>query len=733
MFSFLLRSSWSVLKTLVIAIPILLAVTLMFHERLIDSIYKNVNYSYDHEMPVSVTSYPSGPEVASIIGGAGEGLNCSLPFLADLLFDDGSDEDRHRHLVRQKFRQACVFHDLCYRHGLATYGYSQDDCDRNLQEQAGRLCAYLSETKRKSGRCQLDAKMVLAGVSLGGFDAYHAWDSSTYFEFDPQPLRSQEYSVSRVVDHPFKNLDPKKYANEDQQVILTFDVKRSEVKVACENCGSQTLLSDSGPPDDMSPELAAAGLTKRPEALAGRSLSLNEQRTVWLPPWRDHAAPHLIVDRTGAARFVWTSRLKSGNTVLCLVIADAAQLLTYTLPQTSACSTDARSTLELAEYDLLSGAPQPISTQPGVIVATGLTGQLGTGLQLCQWSSSESPGNGNAKRDCRPLLTGQGQPVTDLGAFQDFPIITSNRQIFITRAITDNPALAHEVTLWDRLFGDWYSANGRALVLDDPYGANGGQGGNASVVVRAVPFRISDEFDPMLPLSRSAIDNTRLISVRSEGGKANLYFVEFVKDWPTPTRVPINMDGADVVLHASWLRRPPIVVDSRDFAAGTSRLVLSRGFLSANEPKASESVLMEFLMLERGLADTPDKPYSVTTAAICKITYTIIQGNETDQCHRTFEPAQGMRSSPGALLNAGQMLVGRFNQKGTLGLALHDACYPHHPIILDRSEAGDRTLSVREGQITFSRSTRRVECKPLTAAADLAKAMTVKQKAAFNN
>ena len=48
-----------------------------------------------------------------------------------------------RHLVLQRFRQACVFHDLCYRHGLATYGYNQNDCDRILQNAAFRLCIYI--------------------------------------------------------------------------------------------------------------------------------------------------------------------------------------------------------------------------------------------------------------------------------------------------------------------------------------------------------------------------------------------------------------------------------------------------------------------------------------------------------------------------------------------------------------------------------------------------------------
>src|ERR1700755_2156039 len=92
-----------------------------------DSIYKNVDDLTDGEMPATVTAFQSGPEVVSTLGGSGEGLNCSLPSWANILFDGSSDTNGKRHLVLQRFRQACVFHDVCYRHGLATYGYNQND------------------------------------------------------------------------------------------------------------------------------------------------------------------------------------------------------------------------------------------------------------------------------------------------------------------------------------------------------------------------------------------------------------------------------------------------------------------------------------------------------------------------------------------------------------------------------------------------------------------------------
>jgi hypothetical protein len=65
--------------TAIAGIVVFLLVLIGFHGRLIDNIYKNVEDINDGEMPITVTSYPSGPEVVGIIGGSGKGLNCSLP------------------------------------------------------------------------------------------------------------------------------------------------------------------------------------------------------------------------------------------------------------------------------------------------------------------------------------------------------------------------------------------------------------------------------------------------------------------------------------------------------------------------------------------------------------------------------------------------------------------------------------------------------------------------------
>ena len=80
----------------------------------------NIREPDNAELPVTVTSYPSALHVVSLIGGSGQGLNCSLPPLFDYLFEDALDPSSPPSPAKQRFRHACVFHDFCYRHGLAT-------------------------------------------------------------------------------------------------------------------------------------------------------------------------------------------------------------------------------------------------------------------------------------------------------------------------------------------------------------------------------------------------------------------------------------------------------------------------------------------------------------------------------------------------------------------------------------------------------------------------------------
>src|SRR4051812_9805693 len=348
-----------------VALPAALVFVLtdFYHTRIIDFIYKNVEDISDTEMPPTVTSFQSGPEVVSTIGGSGEGLNCSLPPLANYFFTRMDDKHGSRRLVLQRFRQACVFHDLCYRHGLATYGYTQNDCDQILQNEAFRLCLYFNKDSKEDGRdrCQTDSKMILAGVNFGGSDAYRAWDRSTYFEFEGDPSRSSSFSVSRVVDHPFKSVDPDKYRDDPDQIILKFENFRSNLSVTCVTCKQLPLLEKTSDPTGISAELRSVGIKRLPNSLLNRdSLLLSSTNPVWLPPRRRHAAPHLLVDSSGKNHLIWMARNNPGATVFCIVIADAAKLLTYTLPERDLCSAEAASPLTMAEFDTFATSPLPM-------------------------------------------------------------------------------------------------------------------------------------------------------------------------------------------------------------------------------------------------------------------------------------------------------------------------------------------------------------------------------------
>src|SRR5262245_9805806 len=287
------------------------------------------------------------------------------------LFFPASIVPHQRTTAAHLFRQACVFHDLCYRHGLATYGYTQNDCDQMLQEQAARIC-----TNVGGEACQLNAKKVLAGVSNGGFGSYQSWRTSTYYQFDPMPAASEQMTVARVIDHPFKAVDPEAAQKDPDQMLLTFDMTRSNTMVACRNCVDRTFSPD---------ELRAAGLLEpKPAVLADASGSVTaaqtpdmsdlavkkaladlarsrfrQPRPVGLPSNGIHAAPRLLKADNGEELLVWVNRRKPEKTGSCVAIADAKNLLTHTRGRDLRCDPSDSERMLIAKIDTHTSAPQP--------------------------------------------------------------------------------------------------------------------------------------------------------------------------------------------------------------------------------------------------------------------------------------------------------------------------------------------------------------------------------------
>jgi hypothetical protein len=168
------------------------------------------------EPPPAVIQTPASASVRHVIGGRGEGLNCSIPRIAStVLFDpiqfartDASKAPSSE--VSLQFSQACNSHDMCYRHGNATYGYAQSDCDAMLFDNAVRLCAaiykvgnetqHLEQVSDPISTCRAQAGLVHLGVKLFGKTAFRGPAESTYLEFDALARgENRDFSVARIV------------------------------------------------------------------------------------------------------------------------------------------------------------------------------------------------------------------------------------------------------------------------------------------------------------------------------------------------------------------------------------------------------------------------------------------------------------------------------------------------------------------------------------------------------
>ena len=165
--------------------------------RIANAVYPALDEPWDPEPPPTAGTYPASTEIRAVIAGRGEGLSCSIPALAESLMFKG---DPNKPKVMLDFRQACVTHDFCYRHGHATYGYTKSDCDVVLQEHAYRICLkYQGNTSREE--CQERARVVLLGLNLFGGRNFLHGHKSTFFEFDPFPQRANNYVVGRLAAH----------------------------------------------------------------------------------------------------------------------------------------------------------------------------------------------------------------------------------------------------------------------------------------------------------------------------------------------------------------------------------------------------------------------------------------------------------------------------------------------------------------------------------------------------
>jgi hypothetical protein len=178
-----------------------------FASSVADKIYPDLQAPYDTEAPPTSTTYPASSSIKAVLGGKGEGLGCSIPSLLEWMMFSKTPKEAPLSL---QLRQACVRHDYCYRHGWATYGYQQVNCDFALQQDAYRICRliYNDQTTSKDStdnsheECLSRARRVLLGVRIGGAEPFQEGAKSSYFEYDSMPSVAEDYVVTRWVEDP---------------------------------------------------------------------------------------------------------------------------------------------------------------------------------------------------------------------------------------------------------------------------------------------------------------------------------------------------------------------------------------------------------------------------------------------------------------------------------------------------------------------------------------------------
>lgn len=216
-----------------VAIAILAVVVFKTHVRILDTVANTVLANEvrfdDFELPRSSYAIGASADSVQLLGGQGGGLNCSLPWGAQAL---AFNRPENHAPIALQMRQACAFHDYCYRHGSATYGYSQVDCDFQLQQQVFRICKFILRPK-SIAICETNARKVTLGVRAGGWGSFKRAraeddeEASTFFEFDPYPTRSTIYSVLRIADAPAKWVADGNWA----KAAYRFDVRPSGTRV----------------------------------------------------------------------------------------------------------------------------------------------------------------------------------------------------------------------------------------------------------------------------------------------------------------------------------------------------------------------------------------------------------------------------------------------------------------------------------------------------------------------
>lgn len=126
--------------------------------------------------------------------GAGEPLNCSIPWLAKVI------EPHHwitggAGKIPGLFNSACKRHDYCYRHGFLTYGKSKAKCDKDFMDDMSDACtsinpaAHVLTAGLSTSACLATAGEMFGAVSLLGDKDFRKKNGSICeYEGPQQPI-----------------------------------------------------------------------------------------------------------------------------------------------------------------------------------------------------------------------------------------------------------------------------------------------------------------------------------------------------------------------------------------------------------------------------------------------------------------------------------------------------------------------------------------------------------------
>ncbi len=522
-------------------------------------VYPSLDQPWSRETAPTAVTFPASADVRAVIGGRGEGVGCSIPKIAEaLMFDNAA---RRESPVSLQFRQACVFHDFCYRHGHATYGYSKSDCDFLLQEYAYRLCRQIYVSDPGQEVCRERARVVLLGVDIFGGENFAHGHKSTYFEFDPFPRRADDYVVARLARAAIPATAGIGAPPREERQLWSFYFKGGWIGIS-QFAGGERL---------------------------GRA-------SVPFLRFKVPVPPYVVDGGDGPDRFVWFGRRSLGNSGVYAFEIDASlsNIVGETLwdrvgkqeTENTNCETEDRqgkNRLERGfaalEFDCNTSVSKPLVLRCGagrsktLIVTTGHAGPS---------DLNKEPPQQTVAAHCGDTLHALALSATKL---RQPPFEKSTERFLQNEFLTGNFTSATES---DQLvLGRGYNSGGQesqdfrksTTVLVRPFSPDSAGAVHPELV-------LPEDFEPVAPFRPDGADTDRLIAVFAPGPPDKSGPVQILEWEPGKRSNPVTNKPLEPGLDREWLRQPAQVIAAK---RGGDLLFFSR-VVSADTEKSMDDL-----------------------------------------------------------------------------------------------------------------------------------------------